>query len=126
MLKVLITALCLINVSQVFAQDQQNSETLVVFDPLFWKDDLKLSAGQYREINQINKEYYENLISLINENSGSTTAIRNATSELLQKRSERIWGTFHARQKKKWMKLSSEFNNPELSYSSARTNQNKS
>jgi hypothetical protein len=89
----------------------QTEGTRVVFDPLFWKDDLKLSESQYHAISNINKEYYQAIYQVVNENEGKIDVLRQATAELLQKRSDLIWNTFQPKQKKIWKKLSSTYTN---------------
>jgi len=114
---VYMVVLCVFKSFALQAQHER-STTPVVFDPLFWKDDLKLTQSQYNEIMNINKEYYEGIYRALNEHTGNAAALRNATADLLHQRSEKIWGTFQPKQKKKWMKLSSEYHNSAVSYSS--------
>jgi hypothetical protein len=87
----------------VYGQGNQSAESIVVFDPLFWKDQLKLDASQRRKIKEINIEYYERLYAIHEEPNRQQVQVRAAQS-LLQ-RSEEIWGTFYPRQRKKWKKL---------------------
>ena len=108
---VLIIVFATLKSIALHAQAEHSSATAVVFDPLFWKDDLKLTASQYNEIRNINKEYYEAIYRVVGEHSGNAVALRNATTQLLQTRSEKIWDTFMPKQKKKWMKLSSAYHN---------------
>jgi hypothetical protein len=83
-----------------------NNEALVVFDPLFWKDELKLTPGQSTTIQNINMEYYEGIYQAVDENEGNIKALQSITADLLHKRSEKIWNTFQPKQKRKWNKLS--------------------
>lgn len=88
------------------AQSLKPVETLVVFDPLFWKDQLKLTGGQSNSIRKINTEYYEAIYQTFNEHEGNIPLLKSATTQLLQERSEKIWDTFLPKQKRKWKKLS--------------------
>lgn len=95
------------------AQALKTAGAMVTFDPLFWKDNLKLTDDQYKAIQRINSTYYESIYRLIDEHPGEIAYLQHATAKLLQDRSERIWNTFRARQKKKWDKLSSSYLNDE-------------
>lgn len=106
----LVFSVSLINSISTTAQTAENSEVIVVFDPLFWKDELKLSNGQYNAIQNINREYYLNIYRAVSENEGNTSFLQATTKELLEIRSERIWNTFAAKQKRIWKKISSEYN----------------
>jgi hypothetical protein len=103
----------------IHAQTVQNTETKVVFDPLFWKDELKLTEGQYNQIRIINEEYYQGVMHVVHEHSGNVSVLRNASSDLLQKRSDRIWNTFHSKQKRKWKEISSSYSNATLALSAS-------
>jgi hypothetical protein len=103
----------------VQAQTEQATETKVVFDPLFWKDELKLTNDQYNQIRIINEEYYQGIMSVVHEHSGNVSILRNATADLLQKRSDRIWNTFQSKQKRKWKEISSSYSNATLALSVA-------
>src|SRR5687767_13864397 len=112
----LILCLGFVQTTDIWAQTKQTSESKVVFDPLFWKDELKLTAGQYLEIRSINEEYYKEIMRLAY--SGNDAAyLRAATTQLLQKRSDKIWNTFHSRQKRKWKEISSAYTNATLALS---------
>jgi len=86
-----------------YGQGSLESENIVVFDPLFWKHQLKLDDFQCRKIKEINSEYYEQLSVVIQERNRQTMQTKAAQS-LLQ-RSEEIWETFHPRQRKRWKKM---------------------
>jgi hypothetical protein len=105
---VLIMGLSLLKSFESHAQTK-NEGAVVVFDPLFWKDELKLTTNQYKAIRNINQEYYSSIYRTLNENEGNISFLQTATQELLQIRSELIWDTFHPKQKKIWKKLSSAY-----------------
>ena len=82
----------LLSAAIVSGQDNQSTESIVVFDPLFWKDQLKLDASQRQKIKEINIEYYERLYAIHEEPNRQKVQARAAQS-LLQ-RSEEIWRHF--------------------------------
>jgi hypothetical protein len=104
--------LTIFTVSQnLFAQELKTADAMVTFDPLFWKENLKLSAEQYDAIQRINREYYERIYLLADEHEGNIAYLQHQTAELLQTRSEKIWNTFRPHQKRKWEKLASAYSN---------------
>jgi len=80
------------------------SKGVILYDPSFWKDELKLSSAQQQQIDKINADFYENIKLIYSKKESSYT---NEIAQLLVNRSEQIWGTFHHRQKRKWEKLDS-------------------
>jgi hypothetical protein len=91
------------SISPVFAQNETNAKQLVVFDPLFWKEELKLDNAQCQEIRRINSQYYEKLYAVARDSNRRTAKAKAETS--LQERSDEIWETFHPRQRKRWKKM---------------------
>ena len=108
-LVVILVLMILSSSMQAPAQELQKAGANVTFDPLFWKDNLKLSAEQYDAIQRINREYYERIYQLAEEHEGNVAYLQRETAELLQSRSEKIWDTFRPRQKRKWEKLASTY-----------------
>jgi hypothetical protein len=94
-----------ITISLANAQTQEPLKTLVLYDPLFWKDELKLDVSQSRKINEINFEYYERLVTAVHEESNDRKALQLTVAQSLLNRSQLIWETFHPKQKKKWKKM---------------------
>ena len=87
-----------------YPQLQGNSDVAIVYDPLFWKKDLRLSASQCFHIRSINARFYESL----KEVATGPTAVaqkRKQCIDLLQQRSNAIWGLFSRRQKNEWKRL---------------------
>ncbi|MEJ7645891.1 MAG: hypothetical protein WKF87_14950 [Chryseolinea sp.] len=76
---------------------------MVLFDPLFWKDELKLDNAQCQEIRRINSQYYEKLYAVARDANHRTAKAKAETT--LQERSEEIWETFHPKQRKRWKKI---------------------
>ncbi len=87
-----------------YAQDQQPENELVLYDPLFWKEQLKLDDDQCQRIREINSHYYETLSEVSHDEPDHKTA-RALVEETLVQRSEVIWDTFYPRQRKRWKKL---------------------
>jgi hypothetical protein len=100
------------------AQSQENPESSVItFDPLFWKDRLKLNLEQRSEIARINAGFYQSLMETAKQEKNRDRLI-SRSSQLMQDRSEKIWHVFSERQKRIWKKMSSEYGDlgsPELS-----------
>jgi hypothetical protein len=88
-------------------QQQQKTSQTIVYDPIFWKDKLKLKDWQRIRINEINSDFYGALIEFA-KSPVKSTAKENVT-KLLDQRSEKIWSTFSQRQKNIWKKLESEY-----------------
>jgi hypothetical protein len=92
---------------KVFSQNKP-SETFVLYDPLFWKQQLRLSAPQRQEIMKINADFYTELLTE-SADIKNPVMLRQWSANLLQERSDKIWSVFSNRQKHKWMKLESGF-----------------
>ena len=86
------------------AQENQPENELVLYDPLFWKEQLKLDDDQCQRIKEINSQYYEKLIEVVQEEPDHET-IRALAEETLVQRSEGIWETFYPKQRKRWKKI---------------------
>jgi hypothetical protein len=99
---IILSGILLLSITSAGAQDNTPAKTVVLFDPLFWKEDLKLSTGQCQKIKDINFEFFQRIISLSHE---TRSVVPAKTAELLSDRSEKIWSTFQPRQKKKWKKM---------------------
>jgi len=94
----------ILSASLGYSQDNQDVESFVLYDPLFWKDQLKLDAFQCQKIRKINSQFYEKLSAVIHEEKkGNDLKVKAAES--LQQRSEEIWETFDPKQRKRWKKI---------------------
>ena len=89
----------------LFAQEVTQSETLIQFDPLFWKDKLKLDQDQCQKIKEINGEYYESLFTAYEEEKDNRDALRQLADKSLMQRNHEIWETFHPKQRKRWKRM---------------------
>ena len=102
----LIAVMLLSTASFLHAQGLRGEQNMIVFDPLFWKDQLKLNDSQCLRIREINSSFYEKLSDVANESNHQVVKAKAAQS-LLQ-RSEEIWETFHPKQRRKWKKIAQE------------------
>jgi len=101
-LKVLYIAVSIFSISFAYAQDEKR-DNLVLFDPLFWKDKLKLDDFQCQKIRKINSQYYEKLYVVARESNHQ--ALKAKAAQTLLERSDEIWETFHPKQRKRWKKI---------------------
>lgn len=88
-----------------YGQEGSAPKTEVLFDPLFWKKDLKLSPLQCQKIREINSAYFMKLTAALHQDINNRSAMRVKAVQFLSDRSEKIWETFQPRQRKKWQKL---------------------
>jgi len=103
---VLITLLMITGASALNAQDLHSDRNMIVYDPLFWKDQLKLDNSQCLRIREINSSFYRKLNEVVNE--PNRREIQAKAAQSLLERSEEIWETFHPRQRRKWKKIAHE------------------
>lgn len=102
----LVAVVLLSTVSFVQAQDLKSEQNMVMFDPLFWKDELKLNDTQCLRIREINSDFYKKLSDVANESNRQV--VRAKAAQSLLERSEEIWETFHPKQRRKWKKIAQE------------------
>lgn len=86
----------------------QTENPEVLYDPIFWKDDLKLKNEQCSEINAVNHEYYERILDTYEEVADDRQALNEAIVQCSIERSNQIWEIFSPKQRRKWTKLWSE------------------
>jgi hypothetical protein len=91
--------------SLAFTQDVDSGENLIQYDPLFWKDKLKLDQEQCQKIKEINSEYYESLFTACRQEKNDHAVLRSIANKSLQHRSQEIWDTFHPKQRKRWKRM---------------------
>lgn len=102
-LKTALLVLFLAPVAAVLAQENAPAKSMVLYDPLFWKDRLKLDDHQCQKIREINSQYYQKLYDVARESNHQ--AVKAKAAETLMQRSEEIWETFHPKQRKRWKKI---------------------
>ncbi|HPH46548.1 MAG TPA: hypothetical protein PLJ60_02645 [Chryseolinea sp.] len=87
------------------AQEQNRAANdLVVYDPLVWKNELKLNAEQRQEIQKINTEFYQSMYEAAVD-SKDHKVMQAKANQYLQQRSQEIWEAFSPSQRKKWKRL---------------------
>lgn len=104
-MKALFNCLIIICFAAGSAFSQEQGQQVVVYDPLFWKDELKLKDSQYRSIQQINTEFYAFLEASTHDVSIDHKNLKAIAREGLIERSTKIWNTLHPSQKRKWKRL---------------------
>jgi hypothetical protein len=87
-----------------YAQESQDERETVLYDPLFWKDELSLRNTQSRKIEQINTEFYETLRQSKDEQA-SKAAMHEQLERELQHRSQKIYDTLLPKQRRKLEKI---------------------
>lgn len=93
--------LALISLLTVPALGQEEEERAVVlYDPLFWRDELSLKAVQSRQIEEINNEFYESLRHIRTEQSDKEE-MNKQLNEGLQERSKKIYDALQPKQRKR-------------------------
>ena len=95
----------LLSSTVIIAQDANGTENLVQYDPLFWKDKLKLKPEQCQKIKEINSEYYESLFTAYREEKGDRNALKKLANKSLEQRNLEIWETFQPKQRKRWKRM---------------------
>ena len=93
-----------INFAQV-VNEESPSRNLVQYDPLFWREKLKLDEDQCQKIREINGEYYESLFTAYEEVKDDRAALRSLANKSLAHRNQEIWETFHPKQRKRWKRM---------------------
>lgn len=89
----------------VQAQDSPDTESheMVMYDPLFWKQELSLKHNQSRRIEEINTEFYETIRTT--KTDEDTESNNKKLERGLQQRSQKIFDTLLPRQKRKLEKI---------------------
>ncbi|WP_276366680.1 hypothetical protein [Chryseolinea sp. H1M3-3] len=101
----LFTGLVFLSSVMVMAQAPNQSENLVQYDPLFWKEKLKLDDEQCQKIKEINGEYYQSLFTAYQKEKHDHEALRSMANKSLIQRNQEIWETFHPKQRKRWKRM---------------------
>jgi hypothetical protein len=98
----LLLILCISSNAQ---QSHDESKSMVVYDPLLWKHELKLNADQREKIQKINLEFYQSIYETVNEETTNRAALQSKANQYLQHRSQEIWNAFNPNQRRKWKRL---------------------
>jgi len=102
---IIVFSAILFAVGSVSAQDIKEPEKLIQYDPLFWKDQLKLDNDQCIKIREINGEYYKSLFVAYQEEKNDRKALRKLADKSLMRRNQEIWDTFDSKQRKRWKRI---------------------
>jgi hypothetical protein len=86
-----------------FAQEEEE-HAVVLYDPLFWRDELSLKAVQSRQIEEINSEFYESL-RLLRAEEADKEELSKQLNEGLQERSKKIYDALQPKQRKRLDKI---------------------
>ena len=100
-----LVGLTLLSSTFIMAQVDSKSENLIQYDPLFWKEKLKLDDDQCQKIREINGEYYQNLFSAYQEEKDDRAALIELANKSLEQRNQEIWEIFHPKQRKRWKRM---------------------
>jgi hypothetical protein len=102
--------LCFLFLCASFFSFGQNSSAkdLTIYDPSFWKKELKLDHFQYRRMCEINHEFYERLIAAFRTMKNDRGAFRLAFAQCWINRNTQLLETMNGRQRKKWKKIMAE------------------
>jgi len=84
---------------------RSESSCLVMYDPIFWKTKLRLREDQCRSIREINAQYYERLVAMLDRPASSSVSTLTLVEQYLSDRNERIWSIFQPAQRKRWKRL---------------------
>lgn len=88
-----------------FAQETPSDEReTVLYDPLFWKDELSLRTTQSRKIEEINTEFYESLRAVKDEQANESQ-MHEQLERGLHERSQKIYETLLPKQRRKLEKI---------------------
>jgi hypothetical protein len=98
-------AIVFLSVAGAFSQDPDTSKGVVLYDPIFWKDDLKLKTEQCVEIRAANLEFYERILDTFEESPHNREVLNQAITQCSIERSQQIWDIFSPRQRRRWTKL---------------------
>lgn len=104
-MKLQFFCLCIFVCSAIVTHAQDHDDKgYVLYDPLFWKSQLKLDASQCEKIREINSQFYEKLTAVAHEQKNQNE-IRQMAVETLMQRSDKIWETFDPKQRRIWKKM---------------------
>jgi hypothetical protein len=84
---------------------QEVPKAVVVYDPVFWSETLKLDHSQLEKIREINHTYYQTLMAAVETDRNDPKKLQMVVAKSLLLRSQSIWDTFYPKQKRKWKKM---------------------
>jgi hypothetical protein len=104
MLRISVILVLIVSAHVGNAQNPVSDRQRVMYDPLFWKEELSLKTAQSRKIEEINREFYDGLRRL-KEVTYSKSEFQSQLNQGLRERSTKIWATLHGKQKRKFEKI---------------------
>jgi hypothetical protein len=87
-----------------YAQHGADDREVVMYDPLFWKEELSLRTTQSRRIEEINTEFYES-IRLMKDERADESDKHDQLERGLQQRSQKIYEALMPKQRRKLEKI---------------------
>jgi hypothetical protein len=98
----LLLILCISSTAQ---QSHDETKSMIIYDPLLWKHELRLNAYQREKIQKINLEFYQSIYETVNEETSDRAALQSKANQYLQHRSQEIWNAFNPNQRRKWKRM---------------------
>ncbi len=86
-------------------QYSRELKSLVLFDPIPWKNQLNLNVHQCEMIEKINLEFYKSLNKIVHDRVDDRSVMLLKASHCLLQRSDKIRDVFHPAQRRKWGQL---------------------
>lgn len=90
-------------------QSGATAESLVRYDPAFWKSQLRLSTTQRERIQSINSSFYDHILIAARQDNKDRDRLMREVMNSARERSLQIWEVFNNRQKKRWEKIMLEY-----------------
>ena len=97
--------LLIVSISSNAQQSHNEDKSIIVYDPLLWKHELRLNAEQREKIQKINLEFYQSIYETANEETSDRAALQTKANQYLQHRSQEIWNAFNPNQRRKWKRM---------------------
>ncbi|HZY82292.1 MAG TPA: hypothetical protein VFE50_22360 [Cyclobacteriaceae bacterium] len=94
----------LISLAASGQNDPNDGREMVMYDPLFWKDELALRNNQSRKIEEINTEFYESIRLMKDENVDESNK-HEQLEQGLRQRSRKIYDALMPKQRRKLEKI---------------------
>lgn len=87
------------------AQSGDDARGVVMYDPLFWRHELRIKPTQARIIEQINREFYAQLLTAYQSQPDDESYLSGKVVENTKIRNQKILDAFAPHQRKKWQKI---------------------
>lgn len=94
--------MCLLTLMSFSVQSQDLKGT-IMYDPLFWQEQLNLKRDQQHQIQAINSKFFIELLSMDCEGNGQDC--KSFLTSKIHDRSNEIWSVFSARQKRTFKRI---------------------